>query len=224
VLLEQHADLGVLDPLHQLMADQGRAGHLDLFAVTQQAGGGEQRAHVVGGVEDLGHAAIDAEQLVGRFHPGAHRVLDGEDRVPGGCLGELAEEREVDSAGRDHVGPVTGLPGHEERRDVGHHHRHAGGSVRRELGDVGHGDTHVIEPLLGDLLAGALLHRLLHVVAWDVDEQRVHPDHDLVLGLLLEVRLAVDGPTEQPGGVLGGDDPAGDGPALNGSRLAIFSM
>ena len=61
-------------------------------------------------------------------------------------------------------------------------------------GDLLHRNTQVIQPLFGDLLTGTLLHRLLDIIARHIGEQAVYPYADLILILLLELSLAVDGP------------------------------
>ena len=73
-----------------------------------------------------------------------------------------------------------------------------------------------------DLLAGAVLHRLVHIIAGLLDEEAVNPHHDLVLGLLLEVRLPVHCPTEQPRRVFRGHDAAGD--HLASERIAFGDL
>src|SRR5699024_2161332 len=77
----------------------------------------------------------------------------------------------------------------------------------------------VVEPLFGDLAAGALPHRLLDVVARPVGEETVDPDADLPGVLLFELSLPVDGPAQQPLRVLTADDAAGDHPAA--ARVAL---
>ena len=83
---------------------------------------------------------------------------------------------------------------------------------------LGHAD--VVQPLHADLAAGAVTHGLLDVIAGLIAEQAVHPDAQLVLGLILELLLTVQRPAEQPAGVLDGDDAAGDGVAAEGVALA----
>ena len=66
----------------------------------------------------------------------------------------------------------------------------------------------MVQPFLADLLAGAFLHRLLHIVAGLVGEQAVHPHAQLVFRLVSELLLAVQSPAQQPVGILHGDDAA----------------
>ena len=61
---------------------------------------------------------------------------------------------------------------------------------------LGHAD--VVQPLHADLAAGAVTHGLLDVIAGLIAEQAVHPDAQLVLGLILELLLTVQRPAEQP--------------------------
>ena len=72
------------------------------------------------------------------------------------------------------------------------------------------GHPHVVEPLHADLPPGALPHGLFHKVARLVAEQAVDPPNELPSGLVAELGLAVEGPAQQPVGVPGGDDAAGD--------------
>ena len=89
-----------------------------------------------------------------------------------------------------------------------------------QFGDLLLGHTDVVQPLHADLAAGAVTHGLLDVIAGLIAEQAVHPDAQLVLGLILELLLTVQRPAEQPAGVLDGDDAAGDGVAAEGVALA----
>ena len=54
--------------------------------------------------------------------------------------------------------------------------------------------TEVIQPFFCDLFTGAVLHRLLDIVARHIGEQAIYPYADLILILLLELSLTVDGP------------------------------
>ena len=118
-----------------------------------------------------------------------------------------------------HIRAVAGLARHEESGDVGHHHRHRPCAGRGQLGNLPPRDAQMVEPLLRDLLAGAVLHRLFH------DSRRACPQtanrtrHDLALRLLLEMRLAVHGPTAQPAGVPDGYDASAD--HLAAERIAL---
>ena len=89
-----------------------------------------------------------------------------------------------------------------------------------QLRDLILGHTDVVQPLHADLAAGAVAHGLFDVIAGLIAEQAVHPDAQLVLGLILELLLTVQRPAEQPAGVLDGDDAAGDGMAAEGVALA----
>ncbi len=80
----------------------------------------------------------------------------------------------------------------------------------------------MIEPLLADLLAGALAHGLLDVVAGLIGKEGVDPHAHSAGLLLLELWLAVDGPGEQPVGVLHAHDAAGDHAA--GERVALADL
>ena len=87
-------------------------------------------------------------------------------------------------------------------------------------GNVLLGHTDVVQPLHADLAAGAVAHGFLDVIAGLVAEQAVDPDAELVLGLVTELLLAVQGPAEQPAGILDCDNAAGDGVAAEGVSLA----
>ena len=56
----------------------------------------------------------------------------------------------------------------------------------------------MIQPLHADLLACALAHGLFDEIAGLVGEEGVDPDEAMVLRLLAELRLAVDGPAHEP--------------------------
>ena len=178
-------------------------------AVHQADGAVQQLPDVIHAAPHLGHAPVHPQQAVDGLHGGAYGVLGGEHGVPGG-VGELAQEGEVHAAVGDHIGPVSPGPGHEKGGDVGHHGGHAHGAVGSQVRDLLHRHADVVEPLLGDLLSGTLLHGLFHIVAGYVGKEAVHPDAHLLRLLLLELPLAVDGPAQQPLGVLTADDTAGD--------------
>ena len=80
----------------------------------------------------------------------------------------------------------------------------------------------VVQPLHADLLAGALAHGLLDIIAGLIGEQRIDPDKAVILGLCAELRLAVDRPAHEPAGILDGDDAAGDN--LTGERVALADV
>ena len=77
----------------------------------------------------------------------------------------------------------------------------------------------MIQPLHADLLAGAFAHGLFDKVAGLVGEERIDPDEAVVLRLLAELRLAVDGPAHKPRRVLHGDDASRDN--LTGKRVSL---
>ena len=89
-----------------------------------------------------------------------------------------------------------------------------------KLCDVLHRHAQMVEPLHADFPARAVPHGLFDVIAGLIAEQAVHPDAQLVLGLILELLLTVQRPAEQPAGVLDGNDAAGDGVAAEGVALA----
>lgn len=213
------ADLILVELAQQPAVDERGQVRVEGLAVTDVMDGLEQGADVKGRGVDLGDAAVDARQLVDGLHGGAARVLGGEDAVAP-RLGKLADEGEVGGALGHDVRAVAGVARHEERRHVRHHDGHGLGPRGGELGDLGLGDAHVVQPLLRDFLAGALGHGLLDVVARHVDEQPVDPDHDLVGRLLLEVRLAVHRPAHEPLRVAHADDAARHDLAAEGVALA----
>ena len=223
VFLQELFDIGVFDLtegfldgqlFHQAQLHVG-----GLLAVPQLHGGVQQVADVIDAAPDLGHAAVHVQQGVDGLHAGAHGILGGEDGVAG-RLGKLTEEGEVHAAVGHHIRPVAVGAGHEERIDIGHHHGYGVGAVGRQILDLILGHADVVQPLHADLLAGARPHGLFHIVAGLVGEQGVHPHQAVVLGLVAELGLAVDGPAHQPGGVLDGDDAAGDHMAGEGVALA----
>ena len=80
----------------------------------------------------------------------------------------------------------------------------------------------MIQPLGGDLLTGTLLHGFLHIVARDIGEQAVYPYTHLVLLLILELSLAVDGPAQKPLGIAAAHDTAGNNFAC--PRVALADL
>ena len=80
----------------------------------------------------------------------------------------------------------------------------------------------MIQPLGGDLLTGTLLHGFLHIVARDIGEQAVYPYTHLILLLILELSLAVDGPAQKPLGIAAAHDTAGNNFACPRVALADF--
>lgn len=216
-------DVRPLDLLERLLErkplDQAELHVGDRLAVAQLHARHEQVAHVKDAAPYLGYAAVDVAERVDGLHARAHGVLRGEDGVAR-RFGKLADEGKVDRAVGHHVGAITRGARHEERRDVGHHDRHRVGMVRGEFDDAVLRDAHVVEPLLTDLLAGAVAHGFFHVVAGLVGEKSVYPDAQLVLGLVAELLLAVERPAHEPVGVGAGNDAAGDHVAGEGVALA----
>ena len=100
-------------------------------------------------------------------------------------------------------------------------HRHGVGAVLCQLLDLSPSGTPMwYSHSMQSLLAGAVTHGFLDIVAGLVAEQTVDPDAQLVLGLVAELLLAVERPAEQPAGILDGDDAAGDGVAAERITLA----
>ena len=66
----------------------------------------------------------------------------------------------------------------------------------------------MIQPFLADLLTGAIPHRLVDIIAGLIGEQTVYPYKALVLGLVTELRLTVDGPGKKPGRISCGNNTA----------------
>ena len=101
VFLEELLKVGALDLLEHFLEghplDEGQIHISDLLAVTQFDRCIDQAADIIGAAPDLGHAAVDVEQGVNRFHAGAHGVLGGENSVAR-RLGELPNEGEVHGA------------------------------------------------------------------------------------------------------------------------------
>ena len=225
VLLQELFDIGALDLAEGLiegdLLDEGELHVGRLFAVAELDGGIEQVADVVDAAPDLRHAAVDVQEGIDSLHAGAHGILGGEDGVARG-LGELAEEGEVHGAVGHDLRAVAVGAGHKERVDIRHHDWDGIGAVRRQFLDLVLGHADVVEPLHADLLAGALAHGLFDIIARLVGEEGVDPDEAVVLGLRAELRLAVDGPAHQPGGILHGDDAAGDDMA--GERVALADI
>ena len=88
--------------------------------------------------------------------------------------------------------------------------------------DLLHRHADVVEPLLGDLLSGAVLHGLLHEVSGHISKEAVHPDAHSLRLLLLELPLAVNGPAQHPLGVLTADNAAGD--HLSGAGIPLADV
>ncbi len=138
------------------------------------------------------------------------------------ALGELPQEPEVDRSLGHHLGTVAVTPGQEEGRDVGHHARMHVHRLGRQLVDLIVRHPQVVEPFPGDLLAGALTHRLRDVVAGPVEAVRaVGVDHQLVLRRVPEVRVALDVPRQDPIGIAHGHQATGDGARVETVRVAL---
>ena len=203
------------------MPRSGRAAS-QLLAIPHHDPRVEQRTNVVQRAPRLRHAPLDVQQGVDRFHRRPRGVFDGEDDVPRVALGELPQEPEVDRSLGNHLGTVAVTPGHEEGRDVGHHARMHDHRLGRQLVDLIVRHPQVVEPFPGDLLAGAVLQRLLDVVAGPVEAVRaVGVDHQLALRVVPEVRVALDVPRQHPVGIAHGHQAAGDGLPLVTGRFAL---
>ena len=139
-----------------------RSGQLHLqrgLAVHQANRAIQQAANVIHAAPYLRHATVHTQQAVDRLHGGTHRILGGKHGIPG-RLGKLTQKGEVDTAVGNYVGPVSRSPGHEEGGDIGHHGGHTHRAILGQLRNQFRRHTDVVEPLLGDLLAGTVLHRL----------------------------------------------------------------
>ncbi len=117
------------------------------------------------------------------------------------------DEREVDRTVGHDLRAVAFGSGLEERGDVRHHARRGVAFVRGQIHDLILGDADVVQPLCCQLDAGAVAHVLLDEVALVVPAvEAVDPDQAVILRLLLELTLAVDGPADEPARVAAGDD------------------
>ena len=106
-----------------------------------------------------------------RHHRRSHRALDREGDVAG-RLDILADEREVDTAIGNDLGPIGDMAGHELARDVGHRrHRHE--CLLEGLLDLILVKPVMIEDLGEYLVAGALPNGLLDEVARPVGPQHL---------------------------------------------------
>ena len=138
------------------------------------------------------------------------------------ALGELPQEPEVDRSLGHHLGTVAVAPGQEEGRDVGHHARMHVHRLGCQLVDLIVRHPQVVEPFPGDLLAGALTHRLRDVVAGPVEAVgAVGVDHQLVLRRVPEVRVALDVPRQAPIGIAHGYQATRDGARVELERVAL---
>ena len=222
VVPQQLADFGV----QQVALDRGRQLQLlqlQLLAIPHHDRRVEQRTNVVPRAPPrLRHAPLDVQQGVDRLHRRPHRVFDGEDDVPRVALGELPQEPEVNRSLGHHLGTVAVVPGQEEGRDVGHHARMHVHRLGCQLVDLIVRHPQVVEPFPGDLLAGALTHRLRDVVAGPVEAVgAVTVDHQLVLRRVPEVRVALDVPRQAPIGIAHGYQATGDGARVELERVAL---
>ena len=78
----------------------------------------------------------------------------------------------------------------------------------------------MVQPLRAELLARALIHRLLHIVTEIIPAvEAVDPDQAVVVRLVLELSLAVDRPADEPARILCGDNAARNNPS--GERIAV---
>jgi hypothetical protein len=68
----------------------------------------------------------------------------------------------------------------------------------------------MVQPFHADLLAGAIPHVLFDVIAGAIGEQPIEPHQALILRLGMELRLAVDRPAQEPAGISGSYNAAGD--------------
>ena len=138
------------------------------------------------------------------------------------ALGELPQEPEVDRSLGHHLGTVAVAPGQEEGRDVGHHTRMHVHRLGCQLIDLIVRHPQVVEPFTGDLLAGALTHRLRNVVAGPVEAvHAVGVDHQLVLRRVSEVRVALYVPRHHPIGIAHSYHATGDGARVELERVAL---
>ena len=81
----------------------------------------------------------------------------------------------------------------------------------------------MIQPLCRQLDTGAVAHVFLDEVALVVPAvEAVDPDQAVILRLLLELALTVDGPADEPARIAAGDDAAGDD--LAGQRVALADL
>ena len=181
----------------------------------------QQVADVIGAAPDLRHAAVHIKQRIDCLHAGADRILRGEDRVSR-RLCKLPEEGKILRACRHNIRSVPCLTRHKECGDIRHHDRNSAAAVLRQLLDLVLRHAQMIQPLLADLLACALPHGLLHIIALAVGEQRIHPDEALILRLALKLRLPVDRPAHEPGGILHRDNAAGHN--ASGERVAVADI
>ena len=197
-------------------------GSFQLLAIPHHDRRVEQRTNVILRAPRLRHAPLNVQQGVNCLHRRPYRVFDGEDDVPRVALGELPQEPEVDRSLGHYLRPVAVGPGQEEGRDVGHHTRMHVHRLGRQLVDLIVRHPQVVEPFTGDLLAGALTHRLRDVVAGPVEAVgAVAVDHQLVLRRVPEVRVALDVPRQHPIGIAHGYQATGDGARVELERVAL---
>ena len=78
----------------------------------------------------------------------------------------------------------------------------------------------MVQPFHANFLAGAFPHGLLDVIAGLIGEQAIYPYQALILGLIAELGLAVDGPAHEPAGILYRYDAAGDYATAEGIAFA----
>ena len=195
----------------QLFADDALDEACDyafVFAPHRLRRGGEGADVVLAGV-DLRDALFETQQGIDRHDGRADGVFDGEDAVALD-LAELSYEGEVHAAFGDDLRTVRFEAGHELAGDVGHHDRDDGAFVEVLLHPF-RIDAQVVEQLLQQLAARTFAHLFVDEIAFFVGEEGVGPGDGPVGGLVLELRLAVDGDAHEPAGVADRDDAAGGG-------------
>ena len=132
----------------------------------------------------------------------------------------MAYEREVHRTGGYDIRAVTLATRLEEARHVGHHRGRRVALVVRQVIDAVGGHADVIQPFGAQFRARACRHRLLDVIAIVMPTvEPIPPDEAVVGGLVGELALAVDGPRQQPAGILCRHDAAGDD--LSRQRVAV---
>ena len=67
----------------------------------------------------------------------------------------------------------------------------------------------MIQPFFCDFFTGTVLHRFLDIITWHIGKQTVYPYAYFIFILILELSLTVNGPAQQPSGILAADNTAG---------------
>ena len=80
----------------------------------------------------------------------------------------------------------------------------------------------MVKPLLRNFPPRAFPHGLFHIITGNIRKQSVYPHHQLILGLILEMRLSVQSIAHQPLGILHRDNTPGHHLAAEGISLADF--